>query len=114
MLRYTPPELLLTNKLEFVNDIWMLGCLFIELFSKSKVWEGYSDSEVIKHLKSYTIPKIPNDFPQQCWSILCECLNPFSQARSEIKDILCRFHQLMGKLSYTDLQIKISSKDKII
>jgi serine/threonine protein kinase len=109
-LRYLAPEMVLDNKaISPANDIWMLGCLFIELFSNSRVWQGCSDSEIIKNLKSFTIPKVPSDFPQLCWGVLCECLNPFSQARSDIKDILCRFYQLMGKYSHSDLQIKISS-----
>jgi serine/threonine protein kinase len=109
-LRYTPPENIENINTSPINNIWMLGCLFIELFSTNRVWEGFTNDEIIKNLKSQIIPKIPNDFPQQCWGIVCECLNPYFQARSDIKEILSRFYSLMGKMLYTDLQTKIKGK----
>ena len=37
-LRYTAPELLAEQPVNGpVNDIWMLGCLFVEMFSKFKI-----------------------------------------------------------------------------
>ena len=110
-LRYTAPELFqepaITNP---VNDIWMLGCLFVEMFSKFKIWDGYSENEIIKQLKNLSTPKIANDIPQYNWGLICECLNPFFKARQDIKDILTRYYFLVGKLGYTDIQQRFISK----
>ncbi len=86
-----------------INDIWMLGCLFIEIFSKYRVWEGYSDSEIMKQLKSQIIPKVPNDIAPECWGLICECLNPFYKARIDIRDVMIRYFYLLGKLGFSDL-----------
>jgi hypothetical protein len=88
----------------------MLGCLLIETFSKFKIWDGYSENEVIKQLKNLSIPKVPNDIPQTQWGLICECLNPFYKARHDIKDVITRFYFLVGKMGYPEIQYKISGK----
>ncbi len=115
LLRFTPPEQLLEQPVfSYVNDVWMLGCLLIEIFSKQKVWDGYSENEIIKQLKNLTSPKVPNDIPQSMWGIICECLSPFHKARIDIKEALVRFYYLCGKLGLVDCQLRIQSKKKII
>jgi hypothetical protein len=112
-LRYTAPELFQEPPINNpVNDIWMLGCLFVEMFSKFKVWDGYSENEIIKQLKNLSMPKIPNDIPQYNWGLICECLNPFFKARQDIKDVLTRYYFLVGKLGYTDIQNRLTSRLK--
>jgi serine/threonine protein kinase len=111
LLRFTPPESMEDIPIiSPVNDIWMFGCFLIELLSLNKVWEGYSESELIKALKTNQLPKIPKDFPQMAWGVLYECLNPYYKARTDIKDIFTRFYRLMGKMSHSDLQCRIGSK----
>jgi hypothetical protein len=103
-LRFLAPELVIEPQyIGIINDIWMLGCLFIELFSKFRVWEGHSENEIMKNLKNQIIPKIPNDISPECWGIICECLNPFYKARMDIKDICIRFYSLMSKLGYFEI-----------
>lgn len=107
-LRFMAPELLQEPQVSNAcNDVWMMGCLVIECFSKSKMWEGYTETEIIKHLKNLTSPKVPNDIPKFLWGIICECLNPFQQTRVDIKELLSRFFMLYGKLNLVDLQIRI-------
>ena len=109
-LRFMAPELLLEPQIsQSCNDVWMTGCLIIECFSKSKMWEGYSETEIIKQLKNTTSPKVPNDIPKFLWGIICECLNPFHQTRIDCKELLIRFYILFGKLNLSDLQIRIQS-----
>jgi len=93
-----------------VNDIWMLGCLFIEIFSKHKVWEGYSEAEILKQLKSQISPKVPNDVDPNCWGLICECLNPFPRARIDIRDVMVRYYYLLSKLGFHDLCERMQSK----
>lgn len=112
LLRYTPPEShTLPSYSGNANDIWMLGCLIVEIFSKSRIWEGYSESEIIKQLKIQQIPKIPTDIPQQKWGMICECLNPFYKARIDIKDVIQRLYYLLVKLGYHDLVSRLQSKN---
>ena len=110
-----PPELVQEPQIIGVtNDIWMLGCLFIEMFSKYKVWEGHSESEILKQLKSQISPKVPNDVMPECWGLICECLNPFAKARVDIRDVLVRYYYLLGKLSLSELQERMQSNFKIL
>ena len=114
-LRFRAPELVQQDPLiGIVNDIWMLGCLFIELFSKYKVWEGYSEAEILKNLKNGISPKVPNDIQPECWGLICECLNPFSNARIDIRDVMVRYYYMLGKLGFYDLQERMLSKLQIL
>jgi hypothetical protein len=110
-LRFTAPELHVQPLFYGpINDIWMLGCLIVEVFSKIRIWEGYTEGEIVKQLKILQIPKIPNDIPQTIWGLICECLNPFHKARNDIKDVIVRYYYLLGKVGYSDLQGKLLSK----
>lgn len=110
LLRFSPPELLLDNQVIFSgNDIWMVGCLIIEIFSKFRVWDGYTENEIIKQLKNLTSPKVPNDIPQSLWGLICECLNPFYKARIDIKDTFVKFYYLCSKIGLNDLTIRMQS-----
>lgn len=114
MLRYTAPELISDTPISgHVNDIWMLGCLIVETFSKYKVWDGYTETEIIKQLKNLTPPKIPNDIPQLLWGLTCECLNPFYEARIDVKDVLSKLYVILSKHPNLDLQQRLISKTKI-
>ena len=100
LLRYTPPERLLEVPVfHSVNNIWSLGCLLVEIFSQEKVWEGFSQNEIIHNLKSLSIPKIPKDIPQIFWGIICECLNPFYKTRPQIKEIIFKFYLQLKKIN---------------
>ena len=110
ILRFSPPELVEDPPVYgLTNDIWMLGCLFIEIFSKNKVWNNFSENEIVKHLKSSSIPKIPNDIPHNLWGLICECVSPFYHARSDIKDVLIRYYQLMMKVGAHDVINRLCS-----
>lgn len=107
LIRYTPPEKL--NDVPIlgnVNDIWMLGCFLIEMFSKEKVWEGYTENVIVKQLKLLQIPKIPRDIPQSIWNMICECLNPFYKTRSNINDIIEHYKIVLSKINKNDVFTK--------
>lgn len=109
-IRFMPPELVQEPQLISVkNDVWMLGCLMIEILSKSRVWEGFNESEILKQLKSQMIPKIPNDIHPDCWGLMCECLNPFPKSRIDIRDVITRYYYLLGKLGMYELQDRMQS-----
>ena len=100
IIRYTPPERVSVPPIvDTVNDIWMLGCLMIEVFSRSKVWEDQGETMIIKSLKSLSIPKIPRDINKENWGIICECLNPFYQTRIDIRDVFIRMDEVISKNS---------------
>ena len=100
IIRYTPPERLSVPPIiGNVNDIWMLGCLFIEIFSRSKVWKDQTETQIIKNLKALVVPKIPRDIKQSNWGIICECLNPFYKTRIGIKELFVRLYELLSKVT---------------
>jgi hypothetical protein len=110
IVRFTAPELLQDNEITGpYNDVWMLGCLWIELFSRKKVWDGYTESEISKQLKNYTMPKIPSDIPQLCWGVICECLNPFFKTRIDVKEVVMKFHNILSKLGQNEVILRMQS-----
>ncbi len=112
IVRYTPPELLQENEVPGpFNDIWMLGCLWVELFSKKKIWDGYTENEITKQLKNYTMPKLPSDIPQLCWGVICECLNPFFKTRTDIKETVMKFYQILARLGQNEIILRMQSKE---
>lgn len=105
------PELLQENEVVGpFNDIWMLGCLWVELFSKKKIWDGYTENEITKQLKNNAMPKLPSDIPQACWGIICECLNPFFKTRIDIKELVMKFYQILIKLGKNEIILRMQSK----
>ncbi len=112
ILRFYPPELVEEQPIHgLTNDIWMLGCFFIEIFSKYKCWTGFSENEIIKHLRNSSIPKIPSDIPHILWGLICECISPFYHARCDIKEILIRYFQLMSKVGAHDVINRLCSNN---
>jgi hypothetical protein len=110
IVRYSPPELLQDNDIiGAFNDIWMLGCLWIELFSKKKVWDGYTENEITKQLKNFTMPKIPSDIPQTCWGIICECLNPFYKTRLDIKEVVMKYQSILSRVGENEVVLRMQS-----
>jgi hypothetical protein len=110
-LRFTAPEMLLEpSYINISNDIWMLGCLFVEIFSKYKIWDGYSENEVAKQLKNKTLPKLPIDIPEELWGLICDCLSPFHKTRNDIREVINRYLSIMHKLGKDELVERMESK----
>ena len=54
---YMAPEMFQKCRRGPAVDIYALGCLFIELFGRRRVWEGYDSSDIMmKVLGSYKTP----------------------------------------------------------
>ena len=54
---YMAPEMFKKCRRGPAVDIYALGCLFIELFGRRRVWEGYDSSDIMmKVLGSYKTP----------------------------------------------------------
>jgi len=84
-------------------DIWVLGCLIVEIFSANEVWQGSNESEMMRDLKKFYVPKIHKDIPKQMWGLICECLNPFKETRIEAKEVLEKFVKVMLKMKIPEL-----------
>ena len=87
----------------------MLGCLIVEVFSQTRIWDGYSDGEILSQLKMKQIPKLPTSIPHQKWGIICECLNPFYESRINILDAIIRLCHLLIKLGFHDIVSRLES-----
>ena len=73
-------------------DLWFLGCLIIELFSKKKPWSDYNfknNSEFFDFLgKTKLIPNIPRKLSRQCHDLLKILLNYSETKKPNIYDII--------------------------
>jgi serine/threonine protein kinase len=112
--RYRSPEQVIEDYKGICNDVWLVGCVFVELFSTSEIWAGYSEEEMIRDLKKYYVPKIHKDIPKHCWGLICECLNPFRDARIEGKELIEKFAKLMFKLKIPELAKDLGKNKKLI
>ena len=92
------PEQVVEERKYLCSDIWLIGCIFIELFSEKYIWYGFKETQMIEELRKLSVPKIFSDVPHQSWGIICECLNPFTDSRIDAKELLERYVALMKKM----------------
>ena len=101
-------------------DLWFLGCLLIEIFSKQKPWSHYifeNNSKFLEFLgKTNVIPNIPRKLSRQCQELINILLNYSETKKSNIYDII--FSLDFFKLDTSDftylsnVESKKSSNDK--
>lgn len=101
--RYTSPEKAQNMGIGIQNDLWLIGCIIIEMFSKNEIWAPYTKDEMIRDLRKSFVPKIHPDIPKHMWAIICECLNPFPETRINSKELLERYSKIMLKLKIPEL-----------
>lgn len=113
--RYSSPESVMDNPSSGIeSDIWSIGCLFVEIFSAKKVWEGITENEILSDLKKFYVPKIHRDIPKNAWSIICECLNPFKETRITSKELLEKYVLICRKLKLVVISKSLGKKYIII
>lgn len=101
-------------------DLWLLGCLIIELFSKQKPWSYYKFENISKFLeflgKTNEIPNIPRKLSSQCQDLIKILLNYSETKKPNIYDIIFNldFFKLdTNDFTYlTNVESKKSSNDK--
>lgn len=98
IIRYNTPEKVIEDTKDYCSDIWVIGCIFVEMFSKENIWHGMKTEQIKSELKKQYVPKISSDVPHNSWSIICECLNPFWEARITARELLEKYVRLMFKL----------------
>ena len=101
--RYISPEKAQNLGVGIQNDLWLIGCIMVELFSKNEIWSPLSKDDMMRDLKRSFVPKIHPDVPKHMWGIICECLNPFPETRIDAKELLERYIKLMLKLKIPEL-----------
>jgi len=101
--RYISPEKAQNMGIGIQNDLWLIGCLMIEMFSKNEIWASYSNEDMMRDLRKSFVPKIHPDIPKHMWGIICECMNPFPETRIEAKELLERYSRLMIKLKISEI-----------
>jgi len=89
------------------NDVWVIGCLFVEMFSDYNAWMNLREEEMMRDLNRYFVFKINKDIPKHCWSVICECINPFAETRSTAREVLEHLCRLIYKLKIPGFQGKI-------
>lgn len=73
------------------------------MFSANTVWKEGREQDMEKDLNRYFVFKINKDIPKHCWSVICECINPFAETRSTAREILEHLCRLVTKLKVTGL-----------
>lgn len=101
--RYTTPECAIEKIYIPESDLWIIGCIFIEVFSDRPIWHDYKESQMIEDLKKYYVPRINSDIPHQTWGMVCDCLNPFREARINSKELFDKYVSLMMKMKISFL-----------
>jgi len=101
--RYISPEKAQNMCVGIENDLWLIGCIIVEMFSKSEIWAPNSKDDMMRDLNKSFVPKIHPDVPKHMWGIICECLNPFPETRIDAKVLLERYSKLMLKLKIPGL-----------
>ena len=74
---YMAPEMFRKGHRSRAVDIYALGCLFLELFGKRRVWPGLDGPDIMmKVLGSYgTPPEMPDtSHLESCYQSLCQKL----------------------------------------
>ncbi len=105
--RYKSPEIAHDELSGTLNDVWVTGCLFVEMFSAHHVWMDAREDDMMKDLNRYFVFKINKDIPKHCWSVICECINPFRETRSTAREVLEHLSRLIYKLKIHGLQGRI-------
>jgi len=106
--RFSSPEMIQGKNIGIGNDIWVIGCIFLEIFSSREVWSGIEEETIKEDLRKNYVPKIHGDIPKNSWGVICECLNPFPDTRIEAKELLYKYSLICKKLKITKIITEIS------
>ena len=96
-------------------DLWFLGCLIIEVFSRKKPWSHYNfcnNSEFFEFLSSTHLkPTIPQKFSLQCQELIKVLFNDSLTMKPNIYDII--FNLDFFKLDINDFSYNNNLTNKI-
>ena len=96
-------------------DLWFLGCLIIEVFSRKKPWSHYNfcnNSEFFEFLNTtHLIPTIPQKFSLQCQELIKVLFNYSLTMKPNIYDII--FNLDFFKLDINDFSYNNNLTNKI-
>lgn len=91
---FQPPEQLEAGVITEIADVYALGCVFIELFSSKKIWEGLSALQImVKVVVERQLPTY-SEVPDNIKPVCCMCLQEKSSRASASKVL----HSLMVAL----------------
>ena len=106
--RLSSPEHIQQRVIGLENDVWVIGCLFVEIFSKKEVWYGITEEEIKEDLKKNYVPKIHADIPKNAWGVICECLNPFTETRIQSDELLFKYSIICKRLNCIEINSETS------
>ena len=95
---YMAPEMFHKSRRGVAVDIYSLGCLYLELFTKRRVWPGLDQAEImVKVLGAYNTPPCTpdlGDLSDMKLEICNSCLQLDPTRRATIDNILALLNKL--------------------
>jgi serine/threonine protein kinase len=101
-VKWTPPEVILTNSYSLKSDVWSFGILLYEIFTFGKIpYTNMSKVQVMEAVihRNYRMPK-PSDFyvPQPIYEIMLKCWSQEPSERPAFLSLLEQFKTFGKKL----------------
>ena len=104
-IKYSPPEYLLENKIDYSYDIYSFGCILIDLFSNDlnktilkKSYENYDD--YINDILNEQYPIIPDDINYLLKEIIKKCVDKNSNQRIKINELYHNLNVILDNMKY--------------
>ena len=74
-ISHMPPEMLLTGELNKTADMYAVGILVLEMWTKTHAWHGRHAVQILFAMSSGRRVKVPDDIPPSLRSFILHCLN---------------------------------------
>jgi serine/threonine protein kinase len=74
-ISHMPPEMLLTGELNKTADMYAVGILVLEMWTKTHAWHGRHAVQILFAMSSGRRVKVPDDIPPPLRSFIIQCLD---------------------------------------
>ncbi|XP_033488717.1 uncharacterized protein LOC117260752 [Epinephelus lanceolatus] len=89
-INYLPPEAFTEGTYDAKSDIWSVGCILYELYTREPAFFAETTLQLIPKIISGHYPSRPENFSSELWGILKEIFSKDPQSRPTANEILKR------------------------
>ncbi|KAL7395286.1 hypothetical protein ABVT39_013780 [Epinephelus coioides] len=93
IINYLPPEAFTEGTYDAKSDIWSVGCILYELYTREPAFSAETTLKLIPKIISGHYPSCPENFSSELWGILKEIFSKDPQSRPTANEIL--MHPIM-------------------